>query len=44
VDDEVIAETLSGNGTLESKCKRLVQAARDAGGPDNITAVLLQAH
>lgn len=44
VEDEAIAETLSGEGTLESKCKRLVQAARDAGGPDNITAVLLQAH
>jgi len=44
VEDEAIAETLAGEGTLESKCKRLVQAARDAGGPDNITAVLLQAH
>jgi serine/threonine protein phosphatase PrpC len=43
VEDDVIAETLSGNGTLESKCRRLVQAAKDAGGPDNITAVLLQA-
>jgi serine/threonine protein phosphatase PrpC len=42
VEDDVIAETLSGNGTLESKCRRLVQAARDAGGPDNITAVLLR--
>jgi PPM family protein phosphatase len=39
-----IAETLAGNGTLESKCQRLIAAARSAGGPDNITAVLLQAH
>lgn len=43
VEDDVISETLSGSGTLESKCRRLIQAARDAGGPDNITAVLLQA-
>ena len=42
VEDDVIAETLSGSGTLESKCRSLVQAARNAGGPDNITAVLLQ--
>jgi protein phosphatase len=36
-----ILETLSGNGTLESKCYALVDAAKKAGGPDNITAVLL---
>lgn len=43
VDDGEIEKTLAGNGNLESKCKRLVKAARDAGGPDNITAVLLEA-
>jgi protein phosphatase len=33
----------SGNGTpLEESCKRLVEAAKDAGGPDNITAVLVR--
>jgi len=43
VDAEVIAKTLAGNGSLEAKCHRLVDAAKAAGGPDNITAVLLQA-
>jgi len=43
VDASLIAKTLSGNGTLESKCKRLIDAARAAGGPDNITAILLRA-
>ena len=37
-----IAEALSGNGSLESKCRRLIEAAKQAGGPDNITAVLLR--
>ncbi|HEX6896884.1 MAG TPA: protein phosphatase 2C domain-containing protein [Bryobacteraceae bacterium] len=44
VDASVIANTLSGNGTLESKCKRLIDAAREAGGPDNITAILMRAN
>jgi protein phosphatase len=38
-----IEASLAGNGNLESKCKRLIDAARSAGGPDNITAVLLRA-
>ena len=29
--------------SLEVKCRELIVAARDAGGPDNITAVLLRA-
>ena len=29
--------------TLEEKCRELIEAARGAGGPDNITAVLLRA-
>jgi protein phosphatase len=39
----VIAEGLSGNGSLEAKCQRLIEAAKKAGGPDNITVVLLRA-
>jgi PPM family protein phosphatase len=39
----VIADTLSGNGSLQAKCERLVEAAKQAGGPDNITVVLLKA-
>src|SRR5579864_1567722 len=43
VDARVITEALASNGSLESKCRRLIDAAKAAGGPDNITAVLLQA-
>ncbi len=43
VEAKVIAEALAANGSLESKCRRLIDAAKAAGGPDNITAVLLQA-
>jgi Serine/threonine protein phosphatase len=42
VEPENIAEVLSGPQTLEAKCHYLIEAARRAGGPDNITAVLLQ--
>jgi serine/threonine protein phosphatase PrpC len=27
---------------LEQCCRRLVEAAKDAGGPDNVTVVLLR--
>jgi protein phosphatase len=43
VDDGVIADALAGDGTLESKCRKLIDAAKAAGGPDNITTVLLRA-
>jgi len=43
VEERVIAEALAGNGSLQAKCQRLVDAAKKAGGPDNITAVLLKA-
>jgi len=42
LDEGVIAETLGRNATLEEKCQSLIQAARSAGGPDNITAVLMR--
>ncbi len=41
VPAEFIAETLRSPRTLEQKCHYLVEAAKEAGGPDNITAVLL---
>ena len=41
--DERISEVLAGKGSLEAKCQKLVALAREFGGPDNITAVLLQA-
>jgi serine/threonine protein phosphatase PrpC len=28
--------------TLEDRCRRLIDAAKDAGGPDNVTAVLVR--
>ncbi len=42
VPPRVMAGTLVENITLEAKGQRLIQAAKQAGGPDNITAVLLQ--
>ena len=41
IDSKTIAETLAAEETLESKCHALVDAAKRAGGPDNITALLL---
>ena len=43
VDAGVIAGALAGNGDLQSKCQRLIDEAKQAGGPDNITVVLLRA-
>ncbi|MEP6537385.1 MAG: serine/threonine protein phosphatase, partial [Bryobacteraceae bacterium] len=37
-----IVQTLSSEATLEDKCKVLIEAAKRAGGPDNVTAVLLR--
>jgi serine/threonine protein phosphatase PrpC len=28
--------------SLEMICRKLIQAAKDAGGPDNVTAVLMR--
>lgn len=43
VDAAIIAETLNSEQSLEAKCHSLIETARRAGGPDNITAVLLRA-
>ena len=37
-----IEKTLASNSSLEAKCRQLIASARAQGGPDNITAVLLQ--
>ena len=41
VAPERIEEILHNGGSLEARCQALIEAARDLGGPDNITAVLL---
>jgi len=38
---ESILATNQG-ASLEDSCRRLIQAAKDAGGPDNVTAVLMR--
>lgn len=43
VSQETIAEALGSERSLADKCHYLIEAARKAGGPDNITAVLLRA-
>ena len=41
VSSNAIETVLRRDESLEDRCRRLIQAAREAGGPDNITAVLL---
>jgi serine/threonine protein phosphatase PrpC len=41
--EERIGAVLAGGDSLEAKCQKLVALAREYGGPDNITAVLLKA-
>jgi len=44
VSPNILSEALMNPArTLEGKCQFLIDAARNAGGPDNITTVLLQA-
>jgi len=42
VSDSDIGEIMMRKGPSDWKCHLLVQAARDAGGPDNITVAVLQ--
>jgi serine/threonine protein phosphatase PrpC len=43
VDQTAIEHILDHDGTLDDKCLSLIQAAREAGGPDNISAILVRA-
>lgn len=43
VAPELIAQVLDQAASLEDKCNQLVTAAKAAGAPDNVTAVLLRA-
>ena len=40
--ESILREDAVGNTTLEEKCNQLIQAARQAGGPDNITVILIR--
>jgi protein phosphatase len=42
LEQDGMERVLGSQGSLEEKCRALVEAARRAGGPDNITAVLVQ--
>jgi len=41
LDEPTISSVLASEGDLESKCRQLIDSAKKAGGPDNITTVLL---
>jgi PPM family protein phosphatase len=41
--EEKLVDALASKGPLDAKCRQLVSAALDQGGPDNITVVLLKA-
>lgn len=40
--EAALLDALEGEGTLEQKCQRLIDAALEKGGPDNITVVLIK--
>ncbi len=42
VEEKVLAETLDSEKNLPEKCHYLVEAAKEEGGPDNVTVVLIQ--
>lgn len=44
IGEEVIGEALASETDLETKCRAMIEAARNAGGPDNITTVLLRSN
>jgi protein phosphatase len=42
VIEEILRDDGSGREALDSKCRSLVEAAKQAGAPDNVTCVLLR--
>jgi PPM family protein phosphatase len=42
VPQDEIEHTLACDASLEDKCKHLIETAKEAGAPDNVTAVLLR--
>jgi protein phosphatase len=43
LNDTLIESLLATEGSLDTRCARLVEAAKKAGGHDNITCVLVSA-
>jgi PPM family protein phosphatase len=42
INDQLIAQILGSESSLEEKCETLISAAKANGGPDNVTTVLLR--
>ena len=42
IDEKVLAETLDSEKNLLEKCHYLMEAAKDEGGPDNVTVILIR--
>lgn len=42
VEEGVIANALNSSKSLEEKCHYLIEAAKDRGGPDNVTVLLIR--
>jgi PPM family protein phosphatase len=42
IEKNILRETLNSEKTLPEKCHYLVEAAKNEGGPDNVTVVLIQ--
>ena len=42
LDDDQIGEVLRRDSDLDQLCQALIQGANDGGGPDNVTAVVLE--
>ena len=42
VDEKILLEALESEKTIPDKCHYLVDAAKEAGGPDNITVLLVR--
>jgi len=40
--ERIMRDNSSGHDQLEYKCRALIEAAKEAGGPDNVTCVLLR--
>jgi protein phosphatase len=42
ISEKLLSEALDSEKTLPEKCHYLVEAARNEGGPDNVTVVLIK--